>query len=76
MSLQDELNRKNGTTGLSIRDCLKTLAGGDSNRSTKELANAYSVTTNKTTQEALNLKAGRNLTTQELLTKQDAAKLL
>ena len=76
MSFQDELNRINKTSGLSIRDCLKTLAGGDQNRSTNALANAYCSTTNQTIQNAFNTKAGRNLATQERLSKQDAAKLI
>jgi hypothetical protein len=76
MSFQDELNRINKTSNLSVRDCLKTLAGGDANRSTNALANAYCGTTNQTIQNAFNSKAGRNLATQERLTKQDAAKLI
>ena len=76
MSFQDELNRINKTSNLSVRDCLKTLAGGDANRSTNALANAYCGTTNQTTQNAFNSKAGRNIATQERLTKQDDAKLI
>ena len=69
MSYQDELNRINKTSGLSIRDCLKTLAGGDLNRSTTALANAYAGTTNKRHQDAINSKASKTG-----LSKQDAAK--
>jgi hypothetical protein len=79
MALQDELNRINKTAGgykLSIRDCFKSLAGGDQNRSTNALANAYCGTTNQTIQDALNAKAGRNLATQERLSKTDAAALI
>ena len=76
MALQDELNRLNSTTGRTIRECLQSLAGGDPNRSTRDLANAYALTTNQSTQWALNVKAGRNPNIQELLSKQDAAKLI
>jgi D-alanyl-D-alanine carboxypeptidase len=76
MSFQDELNRINKTSNLSVRDCLKTLAGGDANRSTNALANAYGGTTNQSIQVAMNVKAGRNWTAVGLLTKQDAAKLI
>jgi len=71
MSYQDELNRINKTTNLSVRECLQTLAGGDPSRSTTELANAYAETTNLRHQDAINAKAG---TTG--LSKQDAAKLI
>ena len=76
MGLQDELNRIGSTTGKTIRQCFQGLAGGDQNRSTQALANAYCGTTNQTIQWALNVKAGRNPNTQELLTKQQAAKLI
>jgi hypothetical protein len=76
MSFQDELNRINKTSNLSVRDCLVSLASGDDNQSTNELANTYCETTNQTIQDAFNSKAGRDLTTQELLSKQDAAKLI
>lgn len=76
MSLQDELNRKNGTTGLSVRECLQTLAGGDPNRSTRDLANAWALTTNQDTQWALMVKAGKNPNVSEYLSKQDAARLI
>ena len=78
MSLQDELNRINKTAGgqrLTIRECFQSLAGGDQNRSTQELANAYCGTTNQTIQDALNAKAGRTAT-QERLSKTEAAKLI
>lgn len=75
-TFQDELNRLNGTSYLSIRDCLKSLAGGDQNRSTNQLANAYAATTNQTTQWAMNVKAGRNPNNVGILTKQDATKLV
>lgn len=79
MALQDELNRINKTAGgqrLTVRQCFQSLAGGDQNRSTNALANAYCGTTNRTIQDALNVKAGRNLTTQQLLSKEAAAKLI
>lgn len=78
MSYQDELNRLNSTTNLSIRDCLLSLSGTtDTNISTTEAAQLWaSQSTGVTHQDCVNLKAGRNLTTQERLSKQDAAKLL
>lgn len=79
MSLQDELNRINKTAGgqrLTVRQCFQSLAGGDQNRSTNALANAYCGTTNQSIQWALNVKAGRNPNSAELLSKQAAAKLI
>lgn len=76
MSLQDELNRIGSTSNKTIRQCFQTFAGGDQNRSTQALANAYCGTSNRTIQDALNVKAGRNLATQELLSKTEAAKLI
>lgn len=76
MSLQDELNRIGSTSGKTVRQCFQGLAGGDQNRSTRELANAYCGTSNRSIQDALNVKAGRNLATQELLSKTNAAKLI
>jgi hypothetical protein len=79
MALQDELNRINKTTLgrlLTIRECFQSLAGGDQNRSTNALANAYCGTTDQTIQDALNTKAGRNLATQERLSKTAAAELI
>jgi len=77
MSYQDELNRLNSTTNLSIRDCLLDLsATADRNISTTQAANVYAGTSNLSHQDAINTKAGRNLATQELLSKQDAAKLI
>lgn len=76
MALQDELNRIGSTTGKTVRQCFQGLAGGDQNRSTQALANAYCGTSNRTIQDALNVKAGRNLTTQQLLSKTEAAKLI
>lgn len=73
MSYQDELNRLNGTTSLSIRDCLLDLsATTDRNISTTEAANIYASTSiGMRHQDAINDLAGT-----EYLSKQDAAKLL
>ena len=76
MSYQDELNRINKTSNLTVRQCFQTLAGGDPSRSTRDLANAYCGTVNQPTQIALNVKIERNWTTLGLLTKQDAAKAI
>ena len=78
MSYQDELNRLNGTSNLSVRDCLITLSGtADTNISTTAAANLYASTSiGVSHQDAMNGLAGVTLTTDELLSKQDAAKLI
>lgn len=78
---QEYLNDKAGFTGelRTCQECLASLAGrrGGANLlnpvSEQDSANTYSGTTNKTTQDAMNVKVGSGGAT---LTKQEAARRL
>jgi hypothetical protein len=76
----------NGATKLSAdgiswgadsgNDCYFKTLYTDFEKDSIDCANSWAGTTNQTIQDAINLRAGRDLTTQELLSKQDAAKLI